>query len=189
MADLYHRHNFLYVCVFVMIHFILAIQFEHIIPRKRAPSPPFQQTREGYPPPPQHYSHFEPPTQRGLIRPHKVNFQFLIPARIQIQLSPLNILLLPRTHAQGVKQSVLSVVGTKIARSRDLGISATRNHNESVEIGEKLASVCFNYFGTAHERHKQSFFIGHAYRPRLLRLLHAGHVLSAHAHNSPGIRR
>ena len=36
---------------------------------------------------------------------------------------------LPRAHAQGVKQSDLSVVGTKIARSRDLGIQATRKRN------------------------------------------------------------
>ena len=68
---------------------------------------------------------------------------------------------LPRSHAQGVKQSVLSVIesssvviGTKIARSRDLGIQVTRKHNESIEFGNKLASVCFKSFGTAHEHHK-----------------------------------
>ena len=68
--------------------------------------------------------------------------------------------LLPRVHAQGVKQSVLSVVSTKITRSWDLGIRATRKHNESVEFGKKrnkkkLASVCSKMFGTAHESHKE----------------------------------
>ena len=48
-------------------------------------------------------------------------------------------------------KGVLSVVGTKIAKYRDLGIEATRKHDET---GEKLASVCFNSFGTAYERHK-----------------------------------
>ena len=51
---------------------------------------------------------------------------------------------LPRTHAQGVKQSVLSVViGTKIARSQDLGIQATHKHNESVEFGKKTGFGMF----------------------------------------------
>ena len=53
-----------------------------------------------------------------------------------------------------VRRRLSSVVGTKIATSRDLGISATRKHNESIEIGDKLASVCFDTFGMAHERHK-----------------------------------
>ena len=30
----------------------------------------------------------------------------------------------------------------------------TLKQNESIEIGEKLASVCFDSFGTAHECHK-----------------------------------
>ena len=59
-----------------------------------------------------------------------------------------NIILLPRAHAQGVKQSVcpsvvvvvVVVVGTKIARSRVLGICASCKHYQSVDIGEKL--VC-----------------------------------------------
>ena len=33
----------------------------------------------------------------------------------------------------------LSVITTKIARSRNLGLRATRKHNQSVEIGERLA--------------------------------------------------
>ena len=52
---------------------------------------------------------------------------------------------LPRAHAQGVKQSVymsvvvvvVVVVGTKIARSRVLGVCACYKHNQSVDIGEK----------------------------------------------------
>ena len=52
-------------------------------------------------------------------------------------------LFLPRAHAQGVKQSVcmsvvvvVVVVGTKIARSRVLGVCACCKHNISVDIGE-----------------------------------------------------
>ena len=51
---------------------------------------------------------------------------------------------LPRAHDQGVKQSVcpsvvvVVVVGTKIARSRVLGICVCCKHNQSVDIGEKL---------------------------------------------------
>ena len=70
----------------------------------------------------------------------------------------------------------LSVVNTKIARSRDLGIWATRKCNKSVEVVEKLAPLCFKSFSKAHERRKTGVFIGHAYQPHPL-------VFSAHAHN------
>ncbi|MCG8623774.1 MAG: hypothetical protein MJE68_17500, partial [Proteobacteria bacterium] len=55
--------------------------------------------------------------------------------------SKLNFL--PRVHAQEVKQSVcpsviVVVVGTKITRSRVLGVCACCKHNQSVDIGEKL---------------------------------------------------
>ena len=46
-------------------------------------------------------------------------------------------MLLPRAHAQGVKHVVVVVVvvvGTKIARSRVLGICAYCKHNQSVDI-------------------------------------------------------
>jgi hypothetical protein len=69
--------------------------------------------------------------------------------------------------AAGVKQSVClsvrclsstchlsSVVCTKIARSRHLGISATRKYNESIGLGKKLASVCFKSRDMIHEHHK-----------------------------------
>ena len=68
----------------------------------------------------------------------------------------LFVYFLPRAHAQGVKQSVLSVVCllsvvvTKIARSRVLGICACCNYHELVDIGEKLASVRFELLNTAH---------------------------------------
>ena len=92
-----------------------------------------------------------------------------------------------RGKAVGFVCRLSSVVGTKIATSQDLGIWATRKHNESVKIGKKVGSVCFNYFGTAHERHKQWVLlatpIDHTYSGT------AGHVLSAHVHNSPSIRR
>ena len=56
--------------------------------------------------------------------------------------------ILPRAHAQGVKESVcpsvvvvvVVVVGTKITRSQVLGVCAFCKHNQSVDIGEKV--VC-----------------------------------------------
>ena len=48
---------------------------------------------------------------------------------------------------QGVK---LSVVVTKIARSRVLGICECCNYHELVDIGEKLVSVRFELLNTAH---------------------------------------
>ena len=44
----------------------------------------------------------------------------------------------------------LSVVVTKIARSRVLGICACCNYHELVDIGEKLVSVRFKLLNTAH---------------------------------------
>ena len=63
--------------------------------------------------------------------------------------------LLPRTHAQGIKQSVLSVIClsvivTKITRSRVLHIYACCNYHELVEISEKLVSVHFELLDMAH---------------------------------------
>ena len=63
--------------------------------------------------------------------------------------------LLPRTHAQGVKQSVcpsvvVVVVGTKIARSRVLGVCACCKHNQSVDIGEKLVCTGFELLKKAY---------------------------------------
>ena len=76
--------------------------------------------------------------------------------------------LLPRAHAQEVKQSVCpSVVvvvvvvvgvGTKIARFRDLGICACCKHNESVDICEKLLSVHFELLNRAHKHYKSCIF-------------------------------
>ena len=54
---------------------------------------------------------------------------------------------LPRVYVQGVKQSVymylsiVVVIGTKITRSRVLGICACCKHNQSVDIGEKLVCI------------------------------------------------
>ena len=65
-------------------------------------------------------------------------------------------LVTPRACTQEVKQSVCPsvVVATKIARSQVLGIWATPKHNEPVDIGEKLAAVCFELFERAYKRHK-----------------------------------
>ena len=81
---------------------------------------------------------------------------------------------------------LLSVVSTKIARSEDIGIWATHKYNVSVNIVEKLASVCFESFDKAHECRKSWIlrFVGHAYGhfplcasmcpalPRMLELLY-----------------
>ena len=53
---------------------------------------------------------------------------------------------------------VVVIVGTKIARSRDLGICACCKHNESVDICEKLVSVCFKLLNMAHKRYKSCIF-------------------------------
>ena len=59
-------------------------------------------------------------------------------------------------HVQGVKQLVLSVICclsvviTKIARSRVLCICVCCNYHELVDIGEKLASVRFELLNMAH---------------------------------------
>ena len=68
--------------------------------------------------------------------------------------------LLPRAHAQGVKQSVcmsvvvvvvvVVVVGTKIARSRVLGVCACCKHNQSIDIGEKLVCTRFELLKKAY---------------------------------------
>ena len=65
---------------------------------------------------------------------------------------------LPRAHAQGVKQSVcmsvvvvvVVVVRMKIASSGDLGICTCCNNDESVDIGEKLASACLKLLKMAY---------------------------------------
>ena len=67
--------------------------------------------------------------------------------------------MLPRAHAQGVKQSVcmsvvvvvvVVVVGTKIARSRVLGVCACCKHNQSIDIGEKLVYTRFELLKKAY---------------------------------------
>jgi hypothetical protein len=65
--------------------------------------------------------------------------------------------------ARGKVIGCVVVVSTKIAicvtLSRDLGTCtwATRKHNESLEFGEKLTSVCFKSMKMVHEHHKVSF--------------------------------
>ena len=62
---------------------------------------------------------------------------------------------LPHVHAQGVKQSVLSVcrlsvVITKITRSQVLHICVCYNYHKLVDIVEKLVSMCFELLNMAH---------------------------------------
>ena len=55
---------------------------------------------------------------------------------------------------------VVVVVGTKIARSQDLGICAYYKHNELVDtcICEKLVSVRFELLNMVHKRYKLCIF-------------------------------
>ena len=66
----------------------------------------------------------------------------------------ISVPFLPRAHAQGVKQSVcpsvVVVVGTKIARSRVLGVCAYYKHNQSVDIGERLGYAGFELLKRAY---------------------------------------
>ena len=66
---------------------------------------------------------------------------------------------LPRAHAQGVKQSVcpsvvvvvvVVVVGTKIVRSRVLGVCACYKHIQSIDIDEKLVCTGFELLKKAY---------------------------------------
>ena len=75
-------------------------------------------------------------------------------AQLIVVIVAVLILLLPCTHAQGVKQSVclsiVVVVGTKIARSCVLGICVCYKHNQLVDIGEKLVCTRFELLKKAY---------------------------------------
>ena len=75
-----------------------------------------------------------------------------------------------------------SVVTTKITRSRYLGLRATCKCNQSDEISERLAWVCFESFGTVHGYHKKHLFLAHRGRAHRPCPLHC----TTHAHNWPG---
>ena len=76
------------------------------------------------------------------------------------------VCLLPHAHVQGVKQSVclsvVVVIGTKIARSRVLGICACCKHNQSVDIGEKLVCTRFELLKKAYWCYKSCISVQHA---------------------------
>ena len=73
------------------------------------------------------------------------------------------------------------VVTTKIARFRNLGLRETCKHNQSVEIGERLALMCFGSFGTVHECHKQHLACCPSWPCPL-----TVPTCTAHVHNWPG---
>ena len=54
--------------------------------------------------------------------------------QIDIETQHSNNIITTRACAKGITIGLSLIVGTKIARSRDLGIRATRKHNESVEL-------------------------------------------------------
>ena len=78
----------------------------------------------------------------------------------------------------------LSVVTTKIARSRHLGTCLIRKSNESVKVGEKLASVCLESSGT-HLQTSQIVYFSWAIVATPIDRAHAMHMhlLSAHVHD------
>ena len=85
----------------------------------------------------------------------------------------------PRTCARGKAIGrvvvVIVVVQKKIARSWDLGTSATRKYNKSVEVGKKLASGCLESGGMAYKLHKSCISVGnpsHTHRPSPLCIMH-----------------
>ena len=66
------------------------------------------------------------------------------------------IIITPRACARGKvigRVVVVVVVSTKIAISRDIDVQATRKHNESIQFGKKLASVCVKSMDTVHGCH------------------------------------
>ena len=79
---------------------------------------------------------------------------------IEIWYNIINIVLNIKLRMREVKQSVclsvvvvvvvVVVVGTKIARSRVLGIYASCKHNQSVDIGEKLVCTFFELLKKAY---------------------------------------
>ena len=56
---------------------------------------------------------------------------------------------------------VVVVMNTKIAIYHDLGTRATHTHLESIEFGEKLASICFKSRDMIYERQKLCLFLSH----------------------------
>ena len=79
---------------------------------------------------------------------------------------------------------IVVVVDTKIAKSGDVRIWASCKHNEYVEFGEKLASVCSESSGTACKSHKLCILVGHRSHTHRHYPLCIMHVLSAHVHDS-----
>ena len=76
-----------------------------------------------------------------------------------LRLAPIMPNITPRACARGkaigfVCLLSVIVITTKIARSGGIGIWATRKQNKSVEFSKKLASICFESFGTAHKCRK-----------------------------------
>ena len=102
---------------------------------------------------------------------------------------PVKYLITPRA-CTGVKQfglSVsLSVVTTKIARSRNLGVWATCKHNQSVEISENWLDSAFNRLARAMNVTNSVCLLTIVAMPIDCAHCTAGHVLSAHVHNWPG---
>jgi hypothetical protein len=57
-------------------------------------------------------------------------------------------------RACAARGKTVSSMDSKNARSRDLGVWATRKRNESVEMVVKLFLLCLESFGKAYERRK-----------------------------------
>ena len=106
--------------------------------------------------------------------------------------------LIPRAYARGKVSLSLSLSSStkKIARSWDLGTSATRKYNKSVEVGEKLALERLESSGTVYKLHKYCILVGyrnHTHRPcplcimQMFLLMRTGLVINADARRARGI--
>ena len=73
----------------------------------------------------------------------------------------------------GIKQELVCLMFC-VCDTLTVRLTATHQHNEAVEIGEKLASVCFESFGI--------------WRTNVTNNPSAGHVRFAHAHAAAGLR-
>ena len=93
-----------------------------------------------------------------VILSHKLQNYLSIPRPKQWSLS---LMYAYATMDKAIGSVYLSVINTKITRSRTLGIWATCKHNKSIKVVKKLAPLCFKSLGKAHECRKTGVFVGH----------------------------
>jgi hypothetical protein len=85
-----------------------------------------------------------------------------------------------RSRDKAIGLSVCLSVDKKIGISRHLGTWATRNHNESVEIVEKSATLCFESFGKAHVHPEYSVLFATPINHTCVHYAHAHNLVLNH---------